>query len=306
MATGGFSDRRILVTGPAGQIAFPIVRALAVDNEVWGIARFTGGGSRERVEATGCRTAVVDLAEPDWSGLPDHFDHVVHLAAFIIGDDFDRALTVNAEGTGLLMQRFSTARSVLVMSTSAVYRDVDDPEHRFAEGDPLGGHEQSFAPTYGIAKNAQEAVARCMARILGLPTTIARMNMSYGPNGGLPAYQLDMMKAGMPIPIHDRPAWFNLIHQDDIDAQVPTMLDIADVPATIVNWSGDEAVETRTYLDHLAALSGLELEVAPTPDGVSSRAIDTSRKMALVGPCSVDWRTGLRMMAEDRHPDLSA
>jgi nucleoside-diphosphate-sugar epimerase len=85
MATGGFSDRRILVTGPAGQIAFPIVRALAVDNEVWGIARFTGGGSRERVEATGCRTAVVDLAEPDWSGLPDHFDHVVHLAAFIIG-----------------------------------------------------------------------------------------------------------------------------------------------------------------------------------------------------------------------------
>jgi hypothetical protein len=46
--------------------------------------------------------------------------------------------------------------------------------------------------------------------------------------------------------------------------------------------------------------------VAPTPDGVFSRAIDTSRKMALVGPCPVDWRTGLRMMAEDRHPDLSA
>jgi nucleoside-diphosphate-sugar epimerase len=37
------------VTGPAGQIAFPIVRALAADNEVWGIARFSGGGSRERV-----------------------------------------------------------------------------------------------------------------------------------------------------------------------------------------------------------------------------------------------------------------
>lgn len=306
MASGALSDRRILVTGPAGQIAFPIVRALAADNEVWGIARFSGGGSRERVEATGCRTVVVDLAEPDWSGLPDHFDHIVHLAAFIIGDDFDRALTVNAEGTGLLMQRFSTARSVLVMSTSAVYRDVDDPEHRFAEGDPLGGHEQLFAPTYGIAKNAQEAVARAMARILDLPTTIARMNMSYGSNGGLPAYQLDMMKAGMPIPVHDRPAWFNLIHQDDIDAQVPTMLDIADVPATIVNWSGDEAVETRTYLDHLAELSGLELQVEPTPDGVSSRAIDTSRKMALVGSCSVGWRTGLRMMAEDRHPDLFA
>ena len=306
MADEPLTDRRILVTGPAGQIAFPIVRSLASDNEVWGIARFSGEGSRERVEATGCRTVVVDLAEPDWSGLPDRFDHVVHLAAFIIGDDYDRALAVNAEGTGLLMQRFSNARSVLVMSSSAVYRDVDDPEYRLAEGDPLGGHEQSFAPTYGIAKNSQEAVARSMARMLGLPTTIARMNMSYGPNGGLPAYQLDMMRAGMPIPIHDRPAWFNLIHQDDIDAQVPTMLGIAEVPATIVNWSGDEAVETRTYLGHLAGLTGLDLEVAPTADGVSSRAVDTTRKMALVGACAVDWRTGLRRMAEDRHPDLFA
>ena len=43
-----------------------------------------------------------------------------------------------------------------------------------------------------------------------------------------------------------------------------------------------------------------------TSDGVSSRAVDTARKMALVGACAVDWRTGLRRMAEDRHPDLFA
>ena len=34
------SGQRVLVTGPAGQIAFPLARALAADNEVWGIARF--------------------------------------------------------------------------------------------------------------------------------------------------------------------------------------------------------------------------------------------------------------------------
>jgi len=28
--------------------------------------------------------------------------------------------------------------------------------------------------------------------------------------------------------------------------------------------------------------------------------------MALVGACAVDWRTGLRRMAEDRHPDMFA
>ena len=31
---------KILVTGPAGQIAFPLASRLAGDNEVWGIARF--------------------------------------------------------------------------------------------------------------------------------------------------------------------------------------------------------------------------------------------------------------------------
>ena len=33
--------KRILVTGPAGQIAFPLVEELSQHNEVWGIARFT-------------------------------------------------------------------------------------------------------------------------------------------------------------------------------------------------------------------------------------------------------------------------
>ena len=32
---------KILITGPSGQVAAPIARALAADNEVWGIARFT-------------------------------------------------------------------------------------------------------------------------------------------------------------------------------------------------------------------------------------------------------------------------
>ena len=32
---------KILITGPSGQVAAPIAKALATDNEVWGIARFS-------------------------------------------------------------------------------------------------------------------------------------------------------------------------------------------------------------------------------------------------------------------------
>ena len=31
---------KILITGPAGQVAFPVARELAKTNDVWGIARF--------------------------------------------------------------------------------------------------------------------------------------------------------------------------------------------------------------------------------------------------------------------------
>ena len=34
------SGEKILITGPAGQIAFPIAEFLAKENDVWGIARF--------------------------------------------------------------------------------------------------------------------------------------------------------------------------------------------------------------------------------------------------------------------------
>ena len=34
-------DEKILITGPAGRIAYGLARSLVADNEVWGIARFS-------------------------------------------------------------------------------------------------------------------------------------------------------------------------------------------------------------------------------------------------------------------------
>ncbi len=94
---------KLLITGPAGQIAFPMARALARRNEVWGIARFSDPASRKEVEEAGIRTLAVDLGRPDFSELPRDFTHLLHLAAAIQGDDCDGAIRTNAEGTGLLL-----------------------------------------------------------------------------------------------------------------------------------------------------------------------------------------------------------
>jgi len=71
---------KILITGPTGQVANPIAQALAADNEVWGIARFTNAAAREALEKSGVRCETVNLAAGEFDGLPSDFDYVLNLA----------------------------------------------------------------------------------------------------------------------------------------------------------------------------------------------------------------------------------
>ncbi len=298
------TDKKILVTGPAGQIAFPMTRYLAQSNDVWGIARFSEDGSRERVEAVGATTRVVDLASGDFGDLPADFDHVVHMATYQGGGhDYDRAFEVNAVGTGLLLQHCRDATSVLVASTFSVYAPNPDPRHLFDESSPLGDAHLPHSPTYSMSKIAQEAVARTMARALDLPVTIGRINASYGPNGGLPAYMLDWLMAGDPIYMRAEGQTYNLIHQDDLNHQVERLLGIAGVPATIVNWSGDDAVSIEEMVGYMAEITGRtpDFRVIDAPQSSKGNGSDNTRRIELIGPCQVSWRDGVRAMYEARY-----
>ncbi|MEE2665956.1 MAG: NAD(P)-dependent oxidoreductase [Myxococcota bacterium] len=299
---GTLRGHKILVTGPAGQIAFPLARALARDNEVWGTARFSQPGSRERVEQIGVTTRVVDLAAPDWSELPLDFDYVLHLAASIVdGFDVDTAIRINAEGTGELMSRFRRARAILVMSSCAVYASPDDGHHAIAEDFDYGGSPQPYSNTYCVSKLAEEAVARFAAREFGVPTTIARMNVAYGDNGGLPAMLLDSMLSGQPIPLRPgRASICSPIHEDDIIAQTPALLAAAAVPAAITNWGGDQAVDLRDMVHDLGELSGCEPRLEESQMGIHHYRLDPTRRIELAGNCQVDWRDGLRRMVTAR------
>jgi nucleoside-diphosphate-sugar epimerase len=299
-------DEKILLTGPSGQIGLPLAEYLSRDNEVWGVARFGDASARERVDALGVTTRSYDLGSGDFGSLPTDFTLLLHLAAYQgTGTDYDYAITVNAEGAGLLMQHCASARAALVMSTSSVYRPHPDPMHSFVESDPVGGGTSPWAPTYAVSKIAQEAVVRQNARSLGLPTVIARMNASYGPNGGLPTYHLDAVRAGRPVSARFDPCPYSPIFQDDINEQVEPLLAAAGVPATIVNWGGDEAVTIQQWSSYLGELTGRPAEVVVTDLPGSHRGMvsDPERRAALTGPCRVGWQEGLRRVAEAR-PDI--
>ncbi len=302
----GIQNERILITGAAGQIGLPLATELAKNNEVWGISRFRDNAVLERLESAGVTTRSVDLADPDFSCLPDDFAYVIHFAVFLEpGLNFDHALRINAEGTGLLMSHFRNARAFLGMSTCGVYGLPPDPFHEVKETDPLDNGVQPFSETYSISKIAQEAVSRFAARQLNLPTTIARMGVSYGPNGGLPAYQFDMMLEGQNVTVEaSRASVCTPIHQNDINRQALLLLDAASVPATIVNWAGDETVEVETYCRYMAEIANLTPSFKKINGAIQHTRTDNTLRRQLIGDCSIDWQEGMRQMIAARHPEL--
>jgi nucleoside-diphosphate-sugar epimerase len=294
---------KVLVTGPAGQIAFPLASTLAQSNEVWGIARFTDAASREKVESAGIKAHAADLASGDFDGLPNDFDYVLHLATYRSGGlDYDQALRVNAEGTQLLLEHCRSSGGVLVMSTSEVYKPQPDPHHRYCESDPLGDSNSLIDPTYSVSKISQEAVARACARAYDIPVIIARMNASYGANGGLLAYHLDWILSGKPVRVKWDPAMYSPIHEDDIFSQTEALLAAATVPAPIVNWAGDEAVSAQEWCGYMGELTGQapQIVVREVSGGIRGVVNDVSRRFSITGPCQVPWRKGVERLVEHR------
>lgn len=294
------------MTGVSGQIAFPIAKMLAAENEVWGLARFSRPEDRHRVSEAGITPVACNLGDGDFSSVPNDFTYVVHLAANQApGWDYDAAIRANAEGTGLLLQHCRSAQGALVMSTHSVYRPQNDPMYVFTEESPLGECNSTHAPTYSMSKISQEATARLAARAFGVPVTIARMNASYGPNGGLPAMHIDALAQGRSITTRWDPCMYSPIHEDDINIQISALLDAASTPATIVNWGGDEAVSVQEWATYAGELMGLDatVDVAPIEGTLRGSIADTSRRASITGPCTVDWREGIRRTVALRHPD---
>jgi len=297
--------KKILVTGPGGQVAFPIARELAKENQVIGLARFRRAEERVRLEEAGVRCVAVDLADDSLDAVPDDVDYVLHFAVVkSLDGNFDYDLSANAEGTGRLMERCRRARAFLYCSSTGVYEPAG--HQPLKETDPLGDNHRILMPTYSISKIAAETMVRFGARQWRIPATIARLNVPYGANGGWPSMHLDWMLAGQAIPVHvDRPNLYNPIFEDDYIAHIPKLLEVASVPATIVNWAGSEPVAIEEWCGYLGDLAGRKPSFLYTDRTISSVVTDVTRMHELIGPTRVAWRDGMRRMLEARHPEVA-
>ena len=105
---------KVLIAGATGKIAYPIARALAERNEVWGAARLKKPADRDKLAAAGITPFALDMAAPDFSQLPDDFGYVFHAAVDPGTDDWTRCVHTNAHNSGELLAHCRTAKGFVL------------------------------------------------------------------------------------------------------------------------------------------------------------------------------------------------
>lgn len=300
MTEGMLDAEKILITGATGKIAFPIARALAQRNEVWGAARLRDPADRERLEDAGIIPMALDMSLGDFSALPDDFTYVFHAAVDPGAGDWTRCLRTNAYHSGTLMHHCRAAKGFVLCSTGSIYGYQG---HRpLTESDPPG---VPLRANYSFSKVAAEAVCTSVAEQSGIPSTIIRICSTYGPEGGAPADRLEAILARRPIRLHpDTPNNYNPIYEDDYVALGIRALEVAAVPPVVVNWAGSETVSVEDYCAYLGELVGIAPVFEYTPAAHTPLWPDVSHMHRVLGRTSVSWRDGMRRMVAARHPEI--
>jgi nucleoside-diphosphate-sugar epimerase len=294
------TGEKILITGATGKIAFPIARALARSNEVWGAARLRDRADRERLAAAGVTPLALDMSTGDFSALPGDFTYVFHAAVDPGADDWARCLRTNAHNSGKLLHHCRAAKGFVYCSTGSIYGYQG--RRPLTESDPPG---VPLRANYSFSKVAAEAVCTWVAEQYGIPLTIIRICSTYGPEGGAPADRLDAILARRPIRLHpDAPNNYNPIYEDDYVALGIRAMEVADTPPVVVNWAGSDTVSVEDYCAYLGSLVGVEPVFDYRADAHTPLWPDVTYMHEVLGRTNVPWREGMRRLVAARHPEL--
>ncbi|MAT93416.1 MAG: oxidoreductase [Halioglobus sp.] len=294
---------KILITGPTGQVALPVVEHFAKIADVCALARFRKAEDRAQMEDMGATVIAADLADAQsLEAVPEDIDYVLNFAVVKSGD-FEYDLAANGEGVGNLMLRCRNAKAFLHFSSTAVYEYCGHEPRR--EDSPLGDNHRVMFPTYSISKIAAETVCRFVAHQHDIPTTIARLSVPYGDNGGWMYFHMLMMKEGIPIDLHpEKPNYYNPLHARDYIEKIPYLLGAATREVTTVNFGGSQRVSIEQWCEYISELTGFEPVFQDNPQAFGSLCIDTTRMHELIGETSVDWREGIRSQLQALAPEV--
>lgn len=292
--------KKILVTGPAGNLTFPIVQELVKDNEVWGLARFSDPAGRTALEDLGVTCVQRDLARDSIDDLPTDFDAVWHAGAMVaMSSEEDMAYTfeVNVQATGKLLEHCRDVKTFVHCSTGGVYAHK---EGLLTEDSDYGAP----IPAYSLSKIAAEQLVKYLATKHQIPTIILRIGAVYGPGLAGPMVRINRMMRGKDVWVNPaEPRKGSVMWIGDAVRMAIIAMEKGTVPLTTTNFCGDDPVSIDEYCIYAGKLLGIEPTFKWTDGTYPSNQMDTTRMHQVLGPAKVSWKEGFRMLLEGEFPD---
>jgi nucleoside-diphosphate-sugar epimerase len=272
-------DGDILVLGVGGKMG-PTVAGLAKNaappKRVFGVARFTEEGLRDKLEALGVETIACDLMDEAALAQLPQAKNIVFMAGrkFGAGGDLPLTWAMNSHLPALVAQAFPNSR-IVAFSTGCVYPFVSVDGQGADETvppDPPGEYAQSCV--------GRERMFEYFSARLKTPGKLFRLNYAIDMRYGVLHDIAHRVLAREPVDV--AMGHVNVIWQGDAAAQALRCLPRASTPTTPINVSGDRIVTTR----EIAAAIGKHLGIAPEIVGKEQPTAwitDTSEAVRMFG-----------------------
>lgn len=287
----------VLILGVAGKmgptLAMLARRALdAAGNsaKVIGVARFSQGDLRQRLDTAGVQTIASDLLAPGAiASLPDA-PNVIYLVGQKFGSTGNESLTwaMNVYLPGLVADRFRCSRMV-ALSTGNVYPfspvDSGGPTEDTPVG-PIGEYAQSCL--------GRERMFQYFSDVHHTTGVLVRLNYAIDLRYGVLLDIATKVYAGVPIDLSM--GHVNVIWQGDANAAVLASLAHATSPPMILNLTGPQTLRVRELAAEFGRRLGREpvLTGRESPNALLSNA---GKYVQLMGPPTVELATMLDWIA---------
>ncbi|WP_417731298.1 NAD-dependent epimerase/dehydratase family protein [Rosistilla oblonga] len=291
-----------------GQLAVAAIEKAGVEKNVYGVARFSDADARGRLEAAGVRTIQCDLLDRTAVAKLPQSPNVLFMAGRKFGTGGEEPLTwaMNTLVPANVADHFRDSR-IVAFSTGCVYplARVDSQPDETTPPDPIGEYAQSCL--------GRERMFEYGSNRWGAPVCLYRLNYSIDLRYGVLHDIATKIWNGQPV--DNSAEAFNVIWQGDANRQALLCLGHCSSPASILNVTGPETLETEAVARQFGELLEKPVQFTSTP-GDGCYLSDSSRATKLFGSPSVTadqlirwqahWiKTGGRSLGKPTHFEIS-